>query len=76
MCTALVANEFCDTDEFSVPSSLPVVDVVVNPILAQSLRPHQIEGVRFLYEKTMGMLVTPEDENCGAILADEMGLGK
>ncbi|KAK3815724.1 MAG: SNF2 family N-terminal domain-containing protein [Linnemannia elongata] len=50
-----------------------LVDVVVDPILGQHLRPHQKEGVRFLYECVMQM----KDVNGqGAILADEMGLGK
>lgn len=49
---------------------------MVNPILAKALRPHQIEGVRFLYEKVMGLRCTEDDNSLGAILADEMGLGK
>lgn len=32
-----------------------VVDVVVDPYLVGKLRPHQREGVTFLYECTMGM---------------------
>ena len=57
----------------SVPSGKHIVDVVVDPLLAKSLRQHQREGVRFLYECVMGM----RDFNGeGAILADEMGLGK
>jgi SNF2 family DNA or RNA helicase len=49
------------------------VHVVVDPMLAKVLRPHQIEGVRFLYECTTGLKV----ENAyGCIMADEMGLGK
>lgn len=49
------------------------VDVVVDPILARHLRPHQKEGVRFLYECIMGLKTFNGN---GAILADEMGLGK
>ncbi|KPP60515.1 DNA repair and recombination protein RAD54B-like [Scleropages formosus] len=52
---------------------LPVVDVVVDPHLTSRLRPHQREGVLFLYECVMGMRATRRH---GAILADEMGLGK
>ncbi|MFT7816245.1 DNA repair and recombination protein RAD54B isoform X1 [Arapaima gigas] len=52
---------------------LPVVDVVVDPHLTTHLRPHQKEGVIFLYECIMGMRVS---QRHGAILADEMGLGK
>ena len=50
-----------------------VVDVVVDPHIGRQLRPHQIEGVIFLYKCVMGIQM----EGCfGAILADEMGLGK
>ncbi|XP_019863492.1 PREDICTED: DNA repair and recombination protein RAD54B-like, partial [Amphimedon queenslandica] len=52
---------------------LPVVDVVVDPHLSLKLRPHQREGVIFLYECMMSMR---EYNGSGAILADEMGLGK
>ncbi|KAI4521923.1 hypothetical protein K525DRAFT_269401 [Schizophyllum commune Loenen D] len=52
---------------------LPVVPVVIDPVLARRLRPHQIEGVKFLYECVMGLR---KHEGQGCILADEMGLGK
>ncbi|XP_015265322.1 PREDICTED: DNA repair and recombination protein RAD54B [Gekko japonicus] len=52
---------------------LPIVDVVVDPHIVNHLRPHQREGVIFLYECVMGMRV---NGRYGAILADEMGLGK
>ncbi|KAG8980418.1 helicase [Tulasnella sp. 425] len=51
----------------------PVVPVVIDPKLARHLRPHQIDGVKFLYESVMGMR---KHEGYGCILADEMGLGK
>ena len=54
-------------------SGLPVVDVIVDPRLAPLLKPHQREGVTFLYECIMGMR---DFQGHGAILADEMGLGK
>ncbi|KAI7806213.1 putative DNA repair and recombination protein RAD54B [Triplophysa rosa] len=54
-------------------SGSPLVDVVVDPHLTNHLRPHQREGVVFLYECLMGMRLAGR---CGAILADEMGLGK
>ncbi|XP_068040916.1 DNA repair and recombination protein RAD54B isoform X3 [Anomalospiza imberbis] len=54
-------------------AGLPVVDVVVDPYIANNLRPHQKEGIIFLYECVMGMRVSGR---FGAILADEMGLGK
>ncbi|PWN53958.1 hypothetical protein IE53DRAFT_309244 [Violaceomyces palustris] len=49
------------------------VPVVIDPRLSKILRPHQIEGVKFLYRCTTGLIV----ENAyGCIMADEMGLGK
>lgn len=55
-----------DVDEKLVP-------IVIDPRLAKILRPHQIEGVKFLYRCTSGMI----DRNAyGCIMADEMGLGK
>jgi len=52
---------------------LPVVDVVVDPHISRELRPHQRDGVCFLYQCMMGMR---SHNGLGAILADEMGLGK
>jgi DNA repair and recombination RAD54-like protein len=50
-----------------------LVHVVVDPLLGKVLRPHQVEGVRFLYECVTGN----KREDCfGCIMADEMGLGK
>ncbi|KAJ5780023.1 SNF2-related protein [Penicillium paradoxum] len=57
----------------SVPKGKQIVDVVVDPILSKNLRPHQREGVQFLYECVMGMRSFNGE---GAILADDMGLGK
>ncbi|CAB1334667.1 unnamed protein product, partial [Coregonus sp. 'balchen'] len=54
-------------------AGLPLVDVVVDPYLTANLRPHQRDGLLFLYECVMGMRATCR---YGAILADEMGLGK
>jgi DNA repair and recombination protein RAD54B len=56
-----------------LPKNAPVVDVVVDPYLSHHLRPHQREGVRFLYECLTGLR---EYAGNGAILADDMGLGK
>ena len=56
-----------------VEGERPKVPVVIDPRLAKVLRPHQVEGVKFLYRCTTGMI----DENAkGCIMADEMGLGK
>lgn len=55
------------------PKGQQIVDVVLDPLLGQKLRPHQREGVKFLYECVMGMR---SFNGQGALLADEMGLGK
>ena len=55
------------------PKGKQIVDVVLDPFLGQHLRPHQREGVKFLYECVMGMR---DFNGQGALLADEMGLGK
>lgn len=51
----------------------PKVPVVIDPRLAKILRPHQIEGVKFLYKAVTGRL---QSNAFGCIMADEMGLGK
>ncbi|XP_026481425.1 DNA repair and recombination protein RAD54B-like [Ctenocephalides felis] len=50
----------------------PLCQVFVDPCLARVLRPHQKDGVIFLYRCLMGFF----GEHIGAVLADEMGLGK
>ncbi|WPH03427.1 Hypothetical protein R9X50_00630700 [Acrodontium crateriforme] len=57
----------------SAPRGQQIVDVVVDPFLTKHLRPHQREGVAFLYECVMGLKNYAGE---GAVLADEMGLGK
>ncbi|RMZ87538.1 hypothetical protein DV736_g5229, partial [Chaetothyriales sp. CBS 134916] len=56
-----------------VEGERPKVPVVIDPRLAKVLRPHQVEGVKFLYKCTTGMI---EERAKGCIMADEMGLGK
>ncbi|RMZ81328.1 hypothetical protein DV738_g2303, partial [Chaetothyriales sp. CBS 135597] len=56
-----------------VDGERPKVPVVIDPKLAKVLRPHQVEGVKFLYRCTTGMI---EERAKGCIMADEMGLGK
>ncbi|KAG0364075.1 DNA-dependent ATPase protein rad54 [Gamsiella multidivaricata] len=51
----------------------PKVHVVVDPVLGRVLRPHQVEGVKFMYKCTTGATM-PNAYGC--IMADEMGLGK
>lgn len=57
----------------SVPEGHQIVDVVLDPILGRKMRPHQKEGVKFMYECIMGMR---DFNGQGCILADDMGLGK
>ncbi|KAK7925143.1 hypothetical protein WMY93_007453 [Mugilogobius chulae] len=49
------------------------VHVVVDPLLSRVLRPHQREGVRFLWDCVTGRRIPG---SYGCIMADEMGLGK
>ncbi|AQZ13826.1 RDH54 (YBR073W) [Zygosaccharomyces parabailii] len=73
-------------------SSRAEVDVIVDPLLSKFLRPHQRDGVKFMYDCVMGLtgpsqnlekdttsqsLILDHDQDInGCILADEMGLGK
>ena len=43
--------------------------VVVDPVLSQVLRPHQREGVKFMWDCVMGTTI---ENNYGCIMADEM----
>lgn len=68
-------------DKEKVPNALVMrkqneytdIDVVVDPLLSQILRPHQRQGVEFMYNCVMN-IVSPQISGC--LLADEMGLGK
>ncbi|OBS19184.1 hypothetical protein FPOA_10908 [Fusarium poae] len=51
----------------------PRVPVVIDPRLAKILRPHQVEGVKFMYRCVTGLI---DEKANGCIMADEMGLGK
>ena len=51
----------------------PRVPVVIDPRLSKVLRPHQVEGVKFLYRCVTGLI---DEKANGCIMADEMGLGK
>jgi DNA repair and recombination RAD54-like protein len=48
------------------------VPVVIDPRLSKVLRPHQVEGVKFLYKACNEKI---KDGAWGCIMADEMGLG-
>ncbi|XP_057818715.2 uncharacterized protein LOC131031584 [Cryptomeria japonica] len=47
--------------------------IFIDPYLNTKLRPHQREGVKFLFECVMGLR---SQDFQGCLLADEMGLGK
>ncbi|GAU29532.1 hypothetical protein TSUD_115540 [Trifolium subterraneum] len=48
--------------------------ISVDPLLVRFLRPHQREGVQFMFDCVAGLCDTPDIYGC--ILADDMGLGK
>ncbi|KAL2477250.1 Protein CHROMATIN REMODELING 25 [Forsythia ovata] len=50
------------------------VSIVVDPLLVKFLRPHQREGVQFMFDCVSGVLSAANINGC--ILADDMGLGK
>ena len=60
-------------DKLKLDASKVPVHVVVDPLLSRVLRPHQREGVKFMYECVTGVRI-PDSHGC--IMADEMGLGK
>ncbi|XP_068095683.1 DNA repair and recombination protein RAD54-like isoform X2 [Hyperolius riggenbachi] len=64
----LSAHDQLKADKEKVP-----VHVVVDPVLGKVLRPHQREGVKFLWDCVTGRRIPGSH---GAIMADEMGLGK
>ena len=54
--------------------SASIEPVCLDRMLSKVLRPHQIEGVKFVFECLMGLRGPEGGEGC--ILADDMGLGK
>ncbi|CAF0955238.1 unnamed protein product [Adineta steineri] len=65
--------ELSEHDKLKIDKDKVQVHVVVDPVLSKILRPHQREGVKFLYDSVCGTQI--ENYN-GCIMADEMGLGK
>lgn len=51
-----------------------VEPILVDPVLVRFLRPHQREGVQFMFECVSGLCSAANINGC--ILADDMGLGK
>uniref|UniRef100_A0A0K0DZ63 DNA repair and recombination protein RAD54-like n=2 Tax=Strongyloides stercoralis TaxID=6248 RepID=A0A0K0DZ63_STRER len=65
--------ELSEQEKMAIDEKDKLVHVVVDPLLGNVLRPHQREGVQFMYDCVTGSKI----ENCyGCIMADEMGLGK
>jgi hypothetical protein len=71
-------------DEYGVEETVNVIEpaplekynaknVFVPPLLAKWLRPHQREGVAFMYQSVMGL---KDYQGNGCILADDMGTYK
>ncbi|XP_015277433.1 PREDICTED: DNA repair and recombination protein RAD54-like [Gekko japonicus] len=60
-------------DQLKIDKEKVPVHVVVDPVLSSILRPHQREGVKFLWDCVTGCRI-PGSHGC--IMADEMGLGK
>ena len=54
-------------------ASVSAKPIVVDRMLTRWLRPHQREGVQFMFECVMGLR---DFDGFGCILADDMGLGK
>ncbi len=76
-CNALVLYtppELTETEKLKVDKSKILVHVVVDPVVGNILRPHQREGVKFMYDCVTGLKGGEEYQGC--IMADEMGLGK
>jgi len=78
MMTEMQADEYGIEQSVKVMRAAPIEayskeDKFVPPVLAKWLRPHQREGVLFMYECVMGM---KNYKGNGCILADDMGLGK
>lgn len=74
-CNALVLYtppEYNEHDRLKVDKNKILVHVVVDPVVGNILRPHQRDGVKFMYDCVTG---AKGDFN-GCIMADEMGLGK
>ena len=65
--------ELSEHEKLKSDTSSQKVAVVVDPLLCKVLRPHQREGVKFMYDCVTGARI---ENYHGCIMADEMGLGK
>jgi DNA repair and recombination RAD54-like protein len=68
-----VPPENSEQEKLKLDQTKQLVHVVVDPLLCKILRPHQREGVKFMYECVTGVRI---NDMQGCIMADEMGLGK
>lgn len=59
-------------EQAKIDKSKIKVHVVVDPVVGNILRPHQRDGVKFMYDCVTGA----KGDYSGCIMADEMGLGK
>lgn len=74
-CNALVLYsppELSEHEKLKIDIGKLKVHVVVDPLLGNILRPHQRDGVRFMYDCLTGK----NGDYNGCIMADDMGLGK
>lgn len=55
------------------PEGAPGEPIDVDPLLTRWLRPHQREGVQFMFDCVLGLR---QSAGFGCILADDMGLGE
>lgn len=60
-------------DSFVDSKGNTTAPVILDPSLTSKLKPHQKEGLLFLYNCINGLT---QNSGTGCILADEMGLGK
>jgi SNF2 family DNA or RNA helicase len=49
--------------------------IMINPHVAKFLKPHQVEGIRFMWREVVGT-ADDSDEPQGCLLAHVMGMGK
>ena len=56
-------------DKMYVDATKAPVHVVVDPLLCKVLRPHQREGVKFMYDCVTGVTIP---DSYGSIMADEV----
>ena len=71
--SALVVYEppiYSEQDKLTLDKTKQLVHVVVDPLVCKVLRPHQREGVKFMYDCVTGRKI---DGHFGCLMADEMG---